>query len=99
MRKNLFDQQKVLRESPIKTSHLRRDLEFVSARAGKTRTRLACFTERKKGTLLFKGKTDSVVQRNTTEGENASLCSCQGPQDHEKGRRHRWAGNKEECQR
>lgn len=89
----MFDQQKVLRESLIKRKRLWCELEFVSARTEKTRTVLA---ERKKGTLLFKGKTDSLVQRNTAEGKNASLCSCQGPQDHEKGRRHRWTGNKED---
>lgn len=53
----------------MKMSHLWRDLEFVSTRTEKTRTALASFTERKKGTLLFKGKTDSLVQRNATEGE------------------------------
>lgn len=45
------------------------------ARTEKTHTVLAGRTERKKGTLLFKGKTESPEQRNTREGKKKILPS------------------------
>lgn len=52
------------------SSNLCLDLEFVSALTEKTRfTVVAGSVERKKGTLLFKGKTESLVQRNATQQE------------------------------
>lgn len=99
IREKVFDQQKVLRESLIKCHICGATWSLLALALRKHTLHWPRFTERKKGTLLFRGKTDSLVQRNTTEGKNASLCSCQGPQDHGKGRRHRWTGNKEDHNR
>lgn len=68
------------------------DLEFVT---GKTRfTVLAGFSERKKGTLLFKGKTESLVQRNTTPEEKGPFLFPAGEHRITRGEgRHRWRGN------
>lgn len=64
----------------------------------KKRSVLVGFTERKKGTLLFKGKTESPVLRNTREGEKNKktvFIRRWGPGDHDKWRSGKNSGDKE----